>query len=95
MHTLLHGVIEFKTYILTNRHIIPNLTEWHQQRDAVNTPFVESTMNQVVSKWFMKKQQLQWTLQGGHLLLQTSTLPGARTFDRSNNGRRIDSLRQP
>jgi len=34
---------------------------------------VESTINQVVSKRFVKKQQMQWTPRGAHLLLQTRT----------------------
>ena len=33
--------------------------------------FVESTVNQVVSKRFCKKQQMQWSKRGAHLLLQT------------------------
>jgi hypothetical protein len=31
---------------------------------------VESTVNQVVSKRMVKKQQMQWTERGAHLLLQ-------------------------
>ena len=31
------------------------------------------TINQVVSRRFVKKQQMQWTLKGAHLLLQTRT----------------------
>jgi hypothetical protein len=34
---------------------------------------VESTINQVVSRRFVKKQQMQWSLKGAHLLLQTRT----------------------
>jgi hypothetical protein len=34
---------------------------------------VESAINQVVSKRFVKKQSMQWTLRGAHLLLQTRT----------------------
>src|ERR1017187_3632130 len=37
----------------------------------ISTAFVESTINQVVSRRFVKKQQMQWTLRGAHLLLQT------------------------
>ena len=37
------------------------------------TAFVESTINQVVSRRFVKKQQMQWTLRGAHLLLQART----------------------
>jgi len=38
-----------------------------------NTGFVESTINQVVSKRLVKKQQMQWTPAGAHLLLQVRT----------------------
>jgi hypothetical protein len=38
-----------------------------------STAFVESAINQVVSRRFVKKQQMQWTLRGAHLLLQTRT----------------------
>ena len=34
---------------------------------------MESTINQVVSRRFVKKQQMNWTLKGAHLLLQTRT----------------------
>src|ERR687884_254473 len=39
--------------------------------EAIATGFVESTVNQVVSKRFCKKQQMQWSKRGAHLLLQT------------------------
>jgi hypothetical protein len=32
---------------------------------------VESAVNQVISKRFVKKQQMRWTPRGAHLLLQT------------------------
>jgi hypothetical protein len=32
---------------------------------------VASTVNQVVSKRFCKKQQMQWSKSGAHVLLQT------------------------
>jgi hypothetical protein len=35
--------------------------------------FVEATVNAVVSKRFAKKQQMQWSRTGAHLLLQTRT----------------------
>ncbi len=40
---------------------------------TITTSFVESTINQVVSKRFVKKQQMLWTPKGAHLLLQTRT----------------------
>jgi len=34
---------------------------------------VESTVNEVVAKRMVKKQQMQWSRQGAHCLLQTRT----------------------
>jgi hypothetical protein len=39
-------------------------------RDEVHPGFVESAINQVVSKRMVKKQQMRWTDCGAHLLLQ-------------------------
>jgi hypothetical protein len=46
--------------------------------DPIATGFVESTVNQVVSKRCCKKQQMQWSKPGAPLLLQTrvKTLDG-------------------
>ena len=38
--------------------------------DAISSAFVESTVNQVVSKRMVKKQQMRWSPRGAHLLLQ-------------------------
>jgi hypothetical protein len=64
---------EFETYIRNNREFIPNFGERRRQGETISTAFVESTINQVVSRRFVKKQQMQWTLRGAHLLLQTRT----------------------
>jgi hypothetical protein len=67
------GLSAFETYINNNREFIPNFGERRQQGETISTAFVESTINQVVSRRFVKKQQMQWTLRGAHLLLQTRT----------------------
>jgi hypothetical protein len=67
------GVADFETYIRNNKDFIPNFGERYRQRETISTAFVESTINQVVSRRFVKKQQMQWTLEGAHLLLQTRT----------------------
>ena len=67
------GVTEFETYIRNNREFIPNFGERRRHGETISTAFVESTINQVVSRRFVKKQQMQWTLRGAHLLLQTRT----------------------
>jgi hypothetical protein len=67
------GIGEFDTYIRNNQEFIPNFGERYRQGETISTAFVESTINQVVSRRFAKKQQMQWTLRGAHLLLQTRT----------------------
>lgn len=67
------GLAEFETYIRNNRKSIPNYGERYRQGETISTAFVESTINQVVSRRFVKKQQMHWTLRGAHLLLQTRT----------------------
>jgi hypothetical protein len=68
---LAKAVEEFRTYIGNNSHLIPNYGERYRHGEAIATGFVESTVNQVVSKRFCKKQQMQWSKRGAHLLLQT------------------------
>lgn len=67
------SVTEFETYIRNNREFIPNFGERRRQGETITTAFVESTINQVVSRRFVKKQQMAWALRGAHLLLQTRT----------------------
>jgi len=67
------GISDLRTYIWNNRGSIPNYGERYRQGETISTAFVESTINQVVSRRFVKKQQMQWTLKGAHLLLQTRT----------------------
>jgi hypothetical protein len=64
---------EFDGYIRNNREFIPNYGERYRNGERIATGFVESTVNQVVSKRMVKKQQMAWTERGAHLLLQTRT----------------------
>jgi hypothetical protein len=68
---LIKALAELHTYIVHNRHVIPNYGERYHHGEAIATGFVESTVNEVVSKRFCKKQQMQWSKEGAHLLLQT------------------------
>jgi len=52
---------------------IPNYGEWWRYGETILTAFVESTVNQVVSKQMVKKQQMRWSQKGAHLLLQIRT----------------------
>jgi hypothetical protein len=67
------GVAEFENYIRNNQESIPNYGERYRQGETISTASVESTINQVVSRRFVKRQQMHWTLRGAHLLLQTRT----------------------
>lgn len=67
-------VREFESYISNNASYIPNYGERWRWGEAIATGFVESTVNQVISKRFVKKQQMRWTQEGAHLLLQVRTL---------------------
>jgi hypothetical protein len=81
---------EFATYIRNNVGSIPNYGERWRNGELISTSFVESTVNVLISKRFCKKQQMQWTPEGAHLLLQTraQTLDGALrgTFEKWYSG---------
>ena len=64
---------EFAGYVRANATAIPNYGDRHRNAEAISSAFVESTVNQVVSKRMVKKQQKRWTPRGAHLLLRVRT----------------------
>ena len=66
-------VYHFQRYLERNHHTIVNYGERWRAGKVVSTAFVESAVNVVLDKRFSKKQQMQWTPKGAHLLLQTRT----------------------
>ncbi len=66
-------VYEFLRYLERNQHMIVNYGERWRAGEVISTAFVESTVNSLLDKRFTKKQQMQWTPKGAHLLLQTRT----------------------
>ena len=70
---LLKAVREFGGYIATNQQFIPDYGDRYRNDETITTSFVESAVNQVVSKRFVKAQQLRWSQRGAHLLLQIRT----------------------
>ena len=70
---LLKKVEEFQTYITNNQQFITNYGERYRNGERIATGFVESTVNQVISKRMVKKQQMRWSHKGAHLLLQVRT----------------------
>ena len=67
---------EFYTYIKSNKFYIPNYAERYRYGEIISTSFVEATVNEVISKRMVKKQQMRWTKEGAHRMIQvrTSTL---------------------
>lgn len=63
----------FEGYLRANRTLITDYGERYRQGKIISTAFVESAVNQVVSKRFVKKQQMRWTEAGAHFLLQMRT----------------------
>ncbi len=92
---------EFLIYIDNNAGTIPSYGERWRHGERVATSFVEATVNVVVGKRFAKRQQMQWSRKGAHLLLQTRTraldgtlrpmferwFPGLANDDHPNTGR--------
>ncbi|MDD2862606.1 MAG: ISKra4 family transposase [Acidiphilium sp.] len=86
---------EFGVYITSNLASLINYGERYRSGERISSAFVEATVNAVVSKRFAKKQQMQWTRGGAHLLLQTRTrtLDGTlrSTFERWHPGMANDN----
>jgi hypothetical protein len=70
---LTKSLSEFHTYIENNRPFIPNYGERYRYGECISTAFVESTVNEVISRRMVKKQQMRWTQKGAHSLLQVRT----------------------
>src|SRR5215471_17325973 len=68
---LVKALSALRTYIVNNRHVIPNDGERYRNGEPIATGCVASTVNEVVSTRFCKKQQMQWSKEGAHVLLQT------------------------
>jgi len=61
---LLKAVREFGNYITANQSFIPNYGDRYRHGETISTAFVESTVNYVVSKRMVKKQQMRWSERG-------------------------------
>ena len=70
---LVKALREFSGYIEANQNLIPNYGDRYRHGETISTAFAESTVNLVVSKRMVKKQQMQWSEPGAHHLLQVRT----------------------
>lgn len=66
-------IADFQTYVAQNSGFIVDYSERHHYGERVSTGFVESAVNQVLAKRMVKRQQMQWTKKGAHLLVQART----------------------
>ena len=72
-HAIKAGESENRAKLENNRAFIPNFGERHRNQERISTAFVESTVNQVISKRMVKQQQMQWSKKGAHLMVQMRT----------------------
>src|SRR6185312_147840 len=61
---------EFHVYITTNQSFLVNYGDRYRNGETISSAFVESTVNEIISKRFVKKQQMRWTKKGAQQLLQ-------------------------
>jgi hypothetical protein len=73
MRKFLTAIGEFQAYIASNSASLIDYGERYRSGERISSAFVEATVNAVISKRFAKKQQMQWSRTGAHLLLQTRT----------------------
>ena len=66
-------IADFHTYVEQNSGFIVDYSERRRYGERVSTGFVESAVNQVLAKRMVKRQQMQWTRKGAHLLVQART----------------------
>jgi hypothetical protein len=64
---------ELAVYVANNLDAIPNYGERWRHGERISTSFAESAVNVVIDKRMSKRQQMQWTRRGAHLLLQVRT----------------------
>jgi hypothetical protein len=61
---------DLHNYLTNNQNYIINYSDRHHHGEIISSAFVESTVNELISRRMVKKQQMRWTKQGAHLLLQ-------------------------
>ena len=60
-------------YLDANQFALVNYGDRFRHGEPIATGFVESAVNQVVAKRFVKKQPMRWSMSGAHFLLQIRT----------------------
>ena len=73
LHKFSRAAHEFGGYIAANATSLINYGERYRAGEHISSCLAESTINAVISNRFAKRQQMQWSKRGTHLLLQTRT----------------------
>ena len=63
---LARALNELYDYLESNRDLIPDYGDRRRHGEAISSSIAESTVNQVISRRFVKKQQMRWTMAGAH-----------------------------
>jgi hypothetical protein len=67
---LLHLAHPLLTYVRLNKGAIINYGARYRSGRRISTALAESAVNSLVARRMVKKQQMQWSKRGAHLLLQ-------------------------
>ena len=67
---LLHLAHPLLTYVRSNKSAIINYGARYRSGRRIATALAESGVNSLVARRMVKKQQMQWSKRGAHLLLQ-------------------------
>lgn len=60
-------------YLERNQGSIPSYAERHLAGEPISSATAEATVNLVIAKRMVKKQQMRWSLSGAHHMLQVRT----------------------
>ena len=66
-------VDELHGYQERNQGSIPSYAERHRADEPISSATAEATVNSIIAKRMVKKQQMRWTPTGAHHLLQIRT----------------------
>jgi hypothetical protein len=76
---------EFDHYIHANQSSIPNCDDRYRNVELISSALAESSVNQIISKHFVKMQQMRWCRRGAHQLLQVRTRVLDHTLTATSN----------
>ena len=70
---VLRLIAEFRGYVCSNRRCVRDFAKARAEGRRISTAHVESVMNHLVNHRMSKRQQMRWSPEGAHYLLQVRT----------------------